>query len=63
MAEGRILVPWESRVRSNLTMQSNLGEYTQRYAALEDSLAVIRWIRGCSAVLQEYHIAERAEML
>lgn len=27
MAEGRILVPWESRVRSNLTMQSNLGEY------------------------------------
>ncbi|KAL1948434.1 hypothetical protein VTO73DRAFT_12509 [Trametes versicolor] len=24
MAEGRILVPWESRVRSNLTMQSNL---------------------------------------
>lgn len=44
-------------------MQSNLGEYTQRYATLEDNIAVIRWTRGRSAMLQDYHTAERAETL
>ena len=38
MAEGRILVPWERRVGSNLTMQSNDGQWTFLLAALHASV-------------------------